>query len=365
MAEALQISYPDIDRGSQLAAVYIAGCAISFVFVAMRLCARFSIAGVGIDDWCMLVTWMVFLPLTLLLSIFCFSGGTRHIAYLSEDPKHTEYLVKMNWIAQPLAICCLGTGKVAVAFLIVRLLNRTSVWRKWSLYTASALTVINTFVMILLTFIQCKNPAALWDEEVRSRTTCWDPRVQSSFSIYGASMHAVMDFFLAFLPVTLVWGLKMTLRKRIALCGLLGCGSLTGICAAIKTSKLVSLNDRSDFTWETFSLFMWTGIEIILLIVCGSIPALKPLYAICIGRKPMTVRTSQRYIHDTSASMKHSRKSYAKHNDTEATYALAQVTSPSTAVADGVPDDEIGFAKEVGFGKPDGGIHVTRTFQVD
>jgi hypothetical protein len=35
--------------------------------------------------------------------------------------------------------------------------------------------------------------------------------------------------------------------------------SRTGICAAIKTSKLMSLNERSDFTWETFSLFMWTG----------------------------------------------------------------------------------------------------------
>ena len=40
----------------------------------------------------------------------------------------------------------------------------------------------------------------------------------------------------------------------------------TGICAAIKASKLGTLNARSDFTWETFSLFLWTGIEIILLI---------------------------------------------------------------------------------------------------
>lgn len=51
-------THADVDRGPHLAATYIAGCAISFVFVAMRLCARFSIAGVGIDDWCMLVTWV-------------------------------------------------------------------------------------------------------------------------------------------------------------------------------------------------------------------------------------------------------------------------------------------------------------------
>ncbi|KAF2713000.1 hypothetical protein K504DRAFT_127776 [Pleomassaria siparia CBS 279.74] len=362
----VQYDYPDVDRGSQLAATYISGCAVSSIFVVMRLCARFSIAGVGIDDICMLVTWIVFLPLTIILSIFCFSGGTRHLAYLSEDPSNAEYLLMLNWIAQPLAIFCLGTGKVAVAFLIIRLLNRASVWRKWSLYISSSWTLINTFLMILFTFVQCKNPAALWDSEVRSRTTCWDPSVQSSFSIYGASFHAVLDIFLALLPITLVWGLKMTLRKRIALCGLLGCGSLTGICAAIKTTKLASLNDRSDFTWETFPLFMWTGIEIILLIVCGSIPALKPLYAICLGKKPMTVRSSQRYVQGTGGSLKPtSRKSYAKHEDVEGTFALAQVSSPGAGQREGTPDDEIGLVGNVKFKKDDGGIHVTRTFQVN
>lgn len=62
-----QIPYPDEDRGANLAAAYIAGCAISLVFVAMRLCARYSIAGVGMDDWCMLVTW-VSLKFSILLS---------------------------------------------------------------------------------------------------------------------------------------------------------------------------------------------------------------------------------------------------------------------------------------------------------
>jgi hypothetical protein len=64
------------------------------------------------------------------------------------------------------------------------------------------------------------------DPEVKARTKCWNPKIQSSFSIYGASMHALVDFFLALLPITLVWGLKTDLRKRIALCVLLGCGSL-------------------------------------------------------------------------------------------------------------------------------------------
>lgn len=137
-----------------------------------------------------------------------------------------ERNLKLNWIAQAFVIFCLGSSKIAIASLIVRLLNRASVWRRWSLYVASTIVAINTVIMIVLTYAQCENPAALWDLEVKQRTKCWDPKIQSSFSIYGASFHAAMDFFLAGLPVSLVWGLKTNMRKKLALCGLLGCGSL-------------------------------------------------------------------------------------------------------------------------------------------
>jgi hypothetical protein len=168
----------------------------------------------------------IFAPLTILVCMFSFDGGTRHLAYLSENPGHLVYVTKLNWIAQPLAIFCLGSGKIAIAFLILRLLNRASVWRKWSLYIAVVWTAINTVLMILFTFIQCGNAAALWDQSLKETTTCWDPQVQSSFSIYGAAVHALTDFYLAAIPVTLVWGLKTDLKKRLALCALLGCGSM-------------------------------------------------------------------------------------------------------------------------------------------
>lgn len=54
----METAPPDLDRGPHLAAVYIAGCAISFVVVVMRMMARYSIASVGLDDWVMLVTWV-------------------------------------------------------------------------------------------------------------------------------------------------------------------------------------------------------------------------------------------------------------------------------------------------------------------
>jgi len=80
--------------------------------------------------------------------------------------------------------------------------------------------------MIVFNYVQCENPAALWDASVKAKTKCWNPTVQSSFSTYGAAMHAAVDFYLAILPMTLVWGLKVDFRRKLALCALLGCGSM-------------------------------------------------------------------------------------------------------------------------------------------
>ncbi|KAL5397406.1 hypothetical protein PMIN06_003653 [Paraphaeosphaeria minitans] len=357
---AAEPDYPDYDRGPHLAAVYIVGCAVSLVLVGMRLTARFSIAGVGIDDWCMLITWAIFLPLTVLVCMFSFDGGTRHLAYLIENPDHLVYVTKLNWIAQPLAIFCLGSGKIAIAFLILRLLNRASVFRKWSLYVAVAWTTINTVLMILFTFIQCENPAALWDQSLKETTKCWDPKVQSSFSIYGASVHALTDLYLATIPVTLVWGLKTDLKKRIALCALLGCGSLTSICAIIKASKLSTLNARSDITWETFQLFLWTGIEITLLIVCGSIPALKPVYAICMGRRTGSYRSTR---HKTNASKRSDMAislNRMPDNESHARFVGTQQSAPFERISEDEMELNGDYKKS-----PLGAIHVTRTVVIE
>jgi hypothetical protein len=47
---------PDEDRGAQLVAAYVVGCAASLIFVALRFWSRISFGGLGADDWCMLVT---------------------------------------------------------------------------------------------------------------------------------------------------------------------------------------------------------------------------------------------------------------------------------------------------------------------
>jgi hypothetical protein len=73
-----------------------------------------------------------------------------------------------------------------------------------------------------------------------------------------------------------------------------------------------------------------TSIEIILLIVCGSIPALRPLYSIYMGRNPLSAGTTQR---SRATSYAKNRRSHAHQLGLGSNVALVDVAQPSqTAV---------------------------------
>ena len=102
-------------------------------------------------------------------------------------------------------------------------------------------------------------------------------------------------------------------------------------------------------------------IEIILLIVCGSIPALKPIYAICMGHRPGSYRSTR---HVTNASKRSGMGiSLNRMGDTESHARFARTQRTATVVSR-VSEDEMELNGE--YEKPPlGAIHVTRTVIVE
>ncbi|KAI1299023.1 hypothetical protein F5Y03DRAFT_253870 [Xylaria venustula] len=274
---------PDVDRSPILTGIFAAECAVSLAFLLMRLWARTKTSAGGWDDVFMVITWFLFTTVAIIVAIFGASGGTRHSYYLSDE--QVIYVTKLNWIAQPFGIIALATGKIAVGLLLLRVIASTSRWRRVTICFLMASTFISNVLAVVLTFAQCKDPAALWDPSVHAITSCWDPRVQSGFSTFTGSLNSAVDILFSLIPTTVIWKLQISAKRRLGLVILLSGGVLSGISAAIKTNQLVSLTARSDLNWETFGLYLWTGIEIFLILVCGCIPTLRPLWDQFSGRR--------------------------------------------------------------------------------
>lgn len=132
------------------------------------------------------------------------------------------------------------------------------------------------------------------------------------------------DTILAFLPASFLYKLNLTWKKRIGLCVLLGLGLAAAVFAAVKTKYLGSLNERSDITCafasfllfqpiryefitksligETYELFIWSGAELFVIIFCGSVPGIKPVYDHFFGTPKVSTANATGYSGFPSSS---------------------------------------------------------------
>lgn len=66
-----------------------------------------------------------------------------------------------------------------------------------------------------------------------------------------------------------------------------------GVCGMYKSSRLPLIGKRGDVTWDSYDALLFTGAEIWLIIICGTVPALKPLWDAAVGRNKQT--TTKQY----------------------------------------------------------------------
>ena len=108
------------------------------------------------------------LTASIMATIYVQSGGARHtydipLADLSK-------VTKLDYISQLFNVLGFSIGKVSVALLIYRL-QAPSRWRTRLLAGLSVTVVLSTLLSIILYFVQCSPPRALWDP---AAGTCWN-----------------------------------------------------------------------------------------------------------------------------------------------------------------------------------------------
>ncbi|KAF7511805.1 hypothetical protein GJ744_003536 [Endocarpon pusillum] len=227
----------------------------------------------GPDDYLMFVAWIVYLAGLVLCTVYVVNGGGRHLYYLKPDEIVT--VMKYNLICQPFGVMASALGKVSVAFLVLRLIGPTTVWRRRFLYSNAMLFMLLSILSFVLFFAQCTPLRATWEPVPGAR--CWNPTVTTTYGIFQSAYGTVLDFILAFMPITFIWRLKLSVKKKLGLCILLGLGVIAGVCAAFRTQQAAKLAYHVDHIWETFALFVWGSAEASIVIICGCVPTAKPL----------------------------------------------------------------------------------------
>ena len=70
----------------------------------------------------------------------------------------------------------------------------------------------------------------------------------------------------------------VSIHSLVALLRLIFTFLSAAVAGSIKTSLLANLGKREDLTWEMYELVIWAGTENFVVLFCGCIPPLKPLW---------------------------------------------------------------------------------------
>lgn len=150
-------------------------------------------------------------------------GVGRHAIYLSEDQRVNA--VYMIWLSVPFSPGSAAFGKVSIALLLMRLMNRSR-WREIFLWVLIFFLFAMTLVLIIVTFSQCTPVSFLWNRVrvVPPLGACWEHTIQQDIGYLQGTFSAWSDLVLALFPILIIWHLQMPLKTKLAICFLMSWG---------------------------------------------------------------------------------------------------------------------------------------------
>jgi hypothetical protein len=167
-------------------------------------------------------------------------GFGKHIEDISEEnfPK----ILLRSYFGATMACFASAFSKISFGITLLRLTNGLTRYIVWFCIITLFLIVIPSAVFI---WVQCEPLPKAWDPSIPG--VCWNGGTAIYYGIFNAGWSATMDFALALLPWTIIWGLSLQMREKIGIGIAMSMGVLAGVCAIVKGFYLVELQDE-DFS---------------------------------------------------------------------------------------------------------------------
>ncbi|KAL4942742.1 hypothetical protein BDV06DRAFT_157794 [Aspergillus oleicola] len=276
------------DKGPKILSVLWGLTGITTIICAARMFIRGKmLRNFGSDDWLISFAMTMSIVYCSINTANIAIGYGKHAWVLSQDTVEEASL--LNSIGFLFGIISFSVPKLAVAAMLNRILN-PSIWQKALIWGLAGLGATISGICIIVLFTMCDPPKALWQTSLvtAGRATCKDVWILVDYAIFTGAYSAFIDLYLALYPTTVLMKLHMSLRKRLALCAALGLGAIASAMAVVKCTQLKGLADKSDYTYGTADLVMWTNVETNVVIIASCIPTLQPVLELILGKRKLS-----------------------------------------------------------------------------
>ncbi|KAJ4367472.1 hypothetical protein N0V83_007055 [Neocucurbitaria cava] len=262
-----------VTRGPALMIVELTLLPLAMIVVFLRMWVRVRWLHKSWYDDYLMVAAMIFSIGTTVLVICSTSlwGWDRHAWDLT-----TALLVsgrKASLACQTLFVLASSTAKMSILVSYFRIAPEKSLFRKlvWGTF---ALVVAAFVVFLVALWVQCIPISSYWKLSANHR----DCISEGPPLVVQSTLNVVTDFMIYALPIPTLFSLSLPWSQRIGLVILFSVGGVIVVAGSFRAYWIhYTLFETYDATWEGYQIWVWTAVETNVGVICGCIPALKPL----------------------------------------------------------------------------------------
>ncbi|KAK7532468.1 MFS monosaccharide transporter-like protein [Phyllosticta citribraziliensis] len=278
-------------RGPAVLVVTTAMIVCSTVFMVLRLASRVGIVKrTGWDDYFMVVAWVLAFGISLAICLGVRYGLGRHETDIptSWDPK----LRRLEYTFEALYNPCLMATKTSILVFYLTLSKSHRVF-KWAVIATLAVVNLGGVALTLLNIFQCRPVGAAFANPTPADAHCTD--IVTLF-LSSSPLNIITDLAILFLPMPVLTSMRLPTKQKTILIITFGFGVFVAAVDVVRIAYLQSASEsrlreiqynedtgnernyeETDFSWYISFSFMWSAIEVNVGIMCGCVPALKPL----------------------------------------------------------------------------------------
>ncbi|PSR82139.1 hypothetical protein BD289DRAFT_412328 [Coniella lustricola] len=260
--------YPIPSRVNDIRAAAAAALALSVVVVSMRCAARVHRTGrMWSDDWTAAIA-------ALLLAV----GASLELAsaqlgfglhYWDVAVANATVLLQMFYALEIIYTWIKLLAKASIVVLYMRVFPSRPF--HMACYACLCYCCLSGISFSFAIAFQCQPVSAVWNRFIDGK--CLDV---NAIGYAGAVLSIFEDIVLVLLPIPELRKLQISSKQRAGVGLMFGLASFATITSIIRLNYIVQFSNTYDTTYDDVNTVVWSMIEATCIIVCGSLPPLRP-----------------------------------------------------------------------------------------
>lgn len=117
-------------------------------------------------------------------------------------------------------------------------------WQRILLWTIIGCSFFVAIMLDIFILVECQPMQRIWNE---APGWCYPDSAKVAITFITSGVNIVTDWICTILPIFIIWKLQMPKQRKIALCAVLGAGSLASIATLVRLPSAKAYFETDDY----------------------------------------------------------------------------------------------------------------------